>query len=102
MKAGILYTGSGPILVLTSYESLVHPELTEKLEAKGIRKYIAYEVEMEAVKTRYGNHFEVVMEDLHQEDDLRIMDYDGHHVFNTFSLNELGSSQMHEPGMVKV
>jgi len=30
MKAGIFFTGTGPILILTSYESLDDPNLVEK------------------------------------------------------------------------
>jgi hypothetical protein len=37
------------------------------------------------------------MGDLHQEDDLRVLDYDGHHVFNVFSLKDLGQPKYHEP-----
>ena len=96
MKAGIYFTGSGPILILTSYGSLMEPELIEKLTAKGIKKFIAYEVPMESLKKKYGQHYTVVMGDLHQQDDLRVLDYDGHHVFNNFSLKELGQPMYHE------
>ncbi len=89
MKAGIFFTGSGPILILTSYDSLVAVSLVEKLLAKGIKKYIAYEVPVELVRQKYGAHFDIVMHDLKQEDDLRVMDYDGHHVFYSFSLEQL-------------
>ena len=90
MKAGIFFTGSGPILLLTSYDSLTTPELVDKLATKGIKKFVAYEVDVDSLKKKYGNHFNVIMGDLHQSDDLRILDYDGHHVFNNFKLNELG------------
>ena len=90
MKAGIYFTGSGPILILTSYDSLTHARLVEKLAVKGIKKFIAYEVAEETVKGKYGMHYDVVMGDLHQEDDLRVLDYDGHHVFYNFSLKDLG------------
>ncbi len=96
MKAGILFTGSGPVLILTSFESFSEVGLIEKLRAKGIMKFIAYEVPIEAVKEKYGNHYAVVMSDLKQEDDLRVMDYDGHHVFRNFSLKELGHPIYHE------
>ncbi len=39
MKAGIFFTGSGPILLLTSYDSFTDPELVKKLEVKGIKKF---------------------------------------------------------------
>ena len=90
MKAGILFTGTGPILILTTYASLNDPKLIDKLTQKGIKKYIAYEVPEDLVKQRYGKHFNVILGDLKQTDDLRVLDYDGHHVFYNFSLNELG------------
>ena len=96
MKAGIYFTGSGPILLLTSYDSLTDPHLVEKLATKGIKKFIAYEVAEEMVKEKYGNHYNVVMGDLHQQDDLRVLDYDGHHVFYNFSLTEIGKPIFHE------
>ena len=96
MKAGIFFTGTGPILILTTYESLNNPNLAEKLTQKGIKKYIAYEVSEDLVKERYGKHFNVILGDLKQTDDLRVLDYDGHHVFYNFSLNEIGKPIFHE------
>jgi hypothetical protein len=90
MKAGIFFTGTGPILILTSYEALDDPKLVEKLSTKGIKKFIAYEVSEERVKQKYGNHYNVILGDLQQTDDLRVLDYNGHHVFYNFSLDELG------------
>ena len=96
MKAGIFFTGTGPILILTSYESFDDPKLVEKLALKGIKKYIAYEVSEELVKERYGQHYKVILGDLKQSDDLRVLDYDGHHVFYNFSLNEIGQPIYYE------
>jgi hypothetical protein len=96
MKAGILFTGSGPILILTTYESLNDPKLVEKLLSKGIRKYIAYEMPEEMVREKYGMHYNVILGDLKQSDDLRILDYDGHHIFKNFSFKDLGPSIVHE------
>lgn len=96
MKAGILFTGTGPILILTTYESFDDPNLIDKLESKGIKKFIAYEVPENKVKQRYGQHFTIILNDLKQTDDLRVLDYDGHHVFYNFSLDELGTPIYHE------
>ena len=90
MKAGIFFTGTGPILILTTYDSLNDLNLAEKLSAKGIKKYIAYEVPEDLVREKYGLQFKTIMGDLHQTDDLRVLDYDGHHVFYNFSFDELG------------
>ena len=98
MKAGIFFTGTGPILILTSYQSLGDPKLAEKLEQKGIKKYIAYEVPEDHVKQRYGQQFNVILGDLKQTDDLRVLDYDGHHVFYNFALNEMENPVYHDAG----
>jgi hypothetical protein len=90
MKAAIIFSGSSPILILTSYDSLAQRKFIEKLRGKGIRKFIAYEVPAELVKKKYGVEYDVVMNDLRQEDDLRVMDYDGQSVVGKFSFDEMG------------
>ncbi len=90
MKAGIIFTGTGPILILTTYESFKDPKLISKLKAKGIKKYIAAELPLERVKEKYGNQYNVVMGDLKQSHDLRVLDYDGFNVFYNFSFSEMG------------
>jgi len=97
MKAGIIFSGSGPLLILTTYESFTDPNFVEKLSRKGIKKFVGCEVPVEKAKERYGMHFTVIMGDLKQTDDLRVLDYDGHHVFNTFPFNELGEPIYYEP-----
>jgi hypothetical protein len=96
MKAGIVFTGSGPLVILTSYESFTDSKLVEKLQAKGIKKYLGFEVPLELCQQRYGTHYPVVVQDLRQTDDLRVLDYDGHHIFLTFSFSEFGEEFRHE------
>jgi len=96
MKAGIIFTGTGPILILTTYESFSDPRFIEKVAAKGLKKFIAYEVNEDMVKEKYGQHFKVIMGDLKQSDDLRVLDYDGHHIFSSFDLGELDEPFYHE------
>ncbi len=90
MKAGIVFTGTGPILILTSYESFSDPAFVKKLSTKGIKKYIAYEIPAEKVKDKYQEQFAVINNDLSQRDDLRVLDYNGHNVFTAFTFKELG------------
>ena len=97
MKAVVIFTGTGPILILTSYESMTNADFVEKLAAKGIRKFIAVELPMEEVKKTYGKRFLVVMGDLYQTDDLRVLDYNGHNIFANFSFAELGEPVYYEP-----
>ena len=97
MRAGIIFTGTGPILILTTYESFKDPKFVAKLGTKGINKFIASEIPLEKAKTKYGNHYSVVMGDLKQTDDLRILDYNGYNVFHNFSFSEMGKPIYHEP-----
>ena len=97
MKAGIFFTGTGPILILTTYDTFTETDFVNKLDAKGIRKFVAREVPVDRVKEKYGNHFQVVMGDLNQTDDLRVMDYNGHNVFYNFSFTEMSPPVYHEP-----
>jgi len=96
MKAGIFFTGTGPILLLTSYSNFNDPQLIDKLSLKGIKKFIAYEIPEDRVKEKYGKQYNVILGDLKQTDDLRVLDYDGHHVFYNFSINEFGEPISHE------
>lgn len=96
MKAGIFFTGSGPILVLTSYSSLTDPDFVKKMTAKGIKKFIAFEISVDLARQKYGHHYNAVMNDLRQEDDCRVVDFDGHHVLYEFSFKEFGSPIFHE------
>lgn len=98
MKSFLLMTGSGPLLILTSHDSIEDAPLLDKLLVKGIDKFIAYEVPYELAVQRYGGHFNVVANDLHETDDLRVLDYNGERIFRLFSFNELSEPQLHEPG----
>ncbi len=97
MKTSIIFTGTGPILIMTSYDSLTNSDFVKKLAAKGIKKFIAYDLPVERVKKVYGEHFKIVMNDLHQEDDLRVLDYNGHSIFMNFSFAEIGKPVFYEP-----
>ena len=96
MKAAFLFTGTGPIVIVTSYDSLEHPKVTEILRAKGIPKFIAYEIPMDLAAARYGHHYDTVMHSLKETDDLRVLDINGDRAFRLFKLEELGNPVKHE------
>jgi hypothetical protein len=101
MKALMLMTGSGPMVVLSSHSTATDPALLSKLHAKGIDKFIAYELAWDDVERLYGGHFQVVVQDLHETDDLRVLDYNGHRVFQLFRLSELGEPLIYDPAAQK-
>ena len=97
MKSFMLMAGSGPLMILTSHASIEDPVVLEKLAAKGLDKFLSYEVPIELAKQRYKGHFTVVANDLQETDDLRVLDYSGERAFRLFSFDELGTATVHEP-----
>ncbi len=96
MKTALIFTGSSPILIITSYPSLDDKRFLEKLKQKGIEKFIAFEVKLESAKEKYGSRFDVIRDDLNETEDLRILDYNGQLAFERFSFEELGEMIRHE------
>jgi hypothetical protein len=90
IRAYLIFTGTGPILVLSTYPTLTDDRLVGKLRYKGIDKFLAYEVDLEAVRARYAHSFANIVKDLEAEEDLRVLDFNGHQIMANFSLDELG------------
>ena len=90
MRAYLVFMGSGPILLLSTYPKLTDERLVSKLRYKGIDKFIAYEVDLGAVRERYGDSFENVAHDLDDMEDMRVLDFNGHQIMANFSLDKLG------------
>jgi hypothetical protein len=97
MKGFIVFTGAGPLVILTSYESLEAEPLLDRLYAKGVGKFIGHELDVEELRSRYGKHFEQVVNDLNQTDDLRVLDFNGHRAFELIPFGHFGKPVYHEP-----
>ena len=89
-RAYLIFTGTGPILVLSTYDELTDERLVEKLRYKGISRFLAYEVDGVAVRERYSQSYENVVEDLRGVEDIRVLDFNGHQIMANLSLEELG------------
>jgi len=97
VKAYFLFTAGGPMVILTSHNDIEDPRLLEKLESKGIPKFVACEVSLESAKTKYDGHFDLVCQDLHETDDLRVLDYNGQRIYTNFKFADLGEPLYHDP-----
>ena len=97
MKALMLFTCSGPMVVLSSHEEPNDNVFLGKLRAKGVDKFLAYDLPLDEVQAKYGGHFQTVVNDLHETDDLRVLDFNGHRVFDLFSLTTLDRPFVYEP-----
>ena len=98
MKTFMVFTGAGPLVILTSYPSMTDPGLIAKLATKGIDKFMAFELDFEMARQRYGGHFAAVEHDVRESDDLRILDYNGQRAFQLFRFDELSKPIFHEAG----
>jgi len=47
-------------------------------------------------KEKYGLHFDIIMGDLKQNDDLRVLDYNGHNIMGHFQFSGLRSPIFYE------
>lgn len=97
MKAGIVMTGTGAILVLTACNSFEDPPLARALREKGITRYIAMELPMGMVKNVYGSLIHFALSDPRDTSDVcKVIDVDGARIFRNFPLNVLGSPIFHD------
>jgi len=96
MNAALIFSGSGPLLILTSHDGLEDPGLLDRLERKGIRKFIGFPVPIALAREKYGAHFEIVCGDLHETDDLRVLDFDGRRAMELLPFSALGQPVLHE------
>ena len=96
MRSFLFLTENGPLLALTSGERITEVELLDSLHGRGIDKFIAYEVPVERVHESYRKPFEIIAADMESGTDLRVVDFDGQHIFSTLSFSELGHQVRYE------
>jgi hypothetical protein len=94
VKVMLLLTGGGPMVILTSLGRRLRRFIKE-LRSKGIDKFIVTISPLTA-KERYGTHFATVAGDVHETDQLRILDFSGHRAFSLFRFDELGPPTRYE------
>lgn len=92
MRAYLVLTGNGPLLVMTSNSCITGEALQESLRHKGIEKFLAYEIPVDRLHEYYGVPFEIIAADIEGGQDLRVLDFDGPHIFKRVPLSELGRS----------
>jgi len=96
MKGILVLSGSGPLLLLSSYPAIDDPGLLAKLRAKGLAKFLAWEVPIEHLSDLYGYTFRDIAEQLETPGDMRVLDFDGHRIFLNLSLRDLGEHILFE------
>jgi hypothetical protein len=90
IRALLIITGGGPMLILTSYPGPGDERLVEQLRLRGISRFLAYEIAVATVRERYPDSFDRVAQDLAETEDARVLDYNGHQIMAKFQHSELG------------
>ncbi len=96
VKGVLVFSGSGPLLLLSSYPTIDDPALIAKLRAKGMAKFMAWEVPIDRLKDLYGYSFRDIAEQLATRNDMRVLDFDGHRIFLNLALRDLGEHILFE------
>ncbi len=92
LRSYLIFTGTGPILAISTYPKLTDERLLQKLRYKGIDKFMAYQVDLDVVAERYSQTYPDIVKDLESPglEDLRVLDFNGHQIMSNFSLDSLG------------
>jgi len=96
VKGILVFGGSGPLLIVSSYPTVDDPRLVARLRSKGLKKFIAWEIPIDRCRDLYGFTYRDIVEDLQAHDDMRVLDFDGHRIFLNFSLRDLHDGVVYE------
>ncbi len=96
MKGVLVLAAAGPVLLLSSYPRLDDPDFIARLRAKGMEKFIAWEVPIERCKDLYGYTFRDEAENLTAHEGMHVLDTDGHRIFLNFQLSQLSAGIVYE------
>lgn len=100
MKGILVLSASGPVLLLSSYPTIDDPDLIARVRAKGMEKFLAWEVPVERCHELYGYTYRDDAADLETHEGIHVLDNDGHRIFLNFSLRELCAGIVYENGAV--
>ena len=94
MKGILVFSASGPLMLLSSYPTIDDPDLLMTPQAKGIDKFMAWATPVDRCRDLYGYSYRDDAKDLATRRGVHVLDTDGHRIFMNFSLRDLG------PGIV--
>ena len=100
-KAFLLQTATGPIIVLTRYESLKEAAVVMALDRRGVKKFEAHELPLATVEAAYSAHYQHLLTDPKVNDELIVMDDDGKQVYNNITFRDFGKPVYYDNGSFK-
>lgn len=101
MHSLLIFSTSTPILILSTFDETESDGMTDKLSNMGIDKFVAFEVPMDRAQEIYGHRFEQIEQAIDDQDDIRVLDYNGFTAFKNFNIDELQLSFKFEADSIK-
>lgn len=95
MKAYVIFSSSEPVLVVARQTIRSKPVLNQ-LGRIGIHKFIAREVPVTGLRSKYGRQFEVIENALNNGTELRVLDHSGHRIFQNVPFSDFGPAYRRE------
>ncbi|MFB6355901.1 MAG: cytosolic protein [bacterium] len=89
MHTLLIFSTSTPILILSTFEKVDSDGMTEKLSNMGIDKFVAFEVPIDKAREIYGHRFQQIEDAIDNDEDIRVLDYNGFTAFKNFDIDEL-------------
>lgn len=95
MKAYVIFSSHEPALIVTRHP-IRSDVILNRLGRIGIRKFIAREVPVPQVRSRYGRQFDVIENALEKGSDLRVLDFSGRRIFQNLPFSDFGPAYRRE------
>jgi len=90
MTAFVVFSESEPLIVVMAQRAVAEGSLPDHLANAGIDRFIAYEIDPDALRHTYGTPFDVVESDIRRGRDFRVLDANGAHVFERVNFADFG------------
>jgi len=89
MKTYVVFSSKEPLLIVTR-GTIRNRKVIDHLNQIGYRKFISREVPLDNVRRQYGTHFDIVEKALAEGNEVRVLDFNGEHVFGSIPFSDYG------------
>jgi hypothetical protein len=96
MHALLIFSTSTPILILSTFEESDSEGMSRKLSNMGIDKFVCFEVPLDRAQEIYGTRYNQITDAIDDNDDIRVLDYNGFTAFKNFDIDEIEMIFKHE------
>lgn len=89
MHALLIFSTSTPILILSTFDETDSEGMADKLSNMGIDKFVCFRVPVDRAEEIYGTRFSQISDAIDDQDDIRVLDYNGFTAFKNFDIDEI-------------